>query len=241
VAGVGIRRKVSEPEIWTKRKEQARLAELFRPPLGKRTLVATSLATAVLFAYWGLFTWLPGFLSAPAAEGGAGLGIVRTSGWVFTMQIGALAGYLAFGFLADRIGRRPAFLIYVVGAAIVTPVYGGLPQWAGGSAEMALLVLGPAVGFLGTGYFSLFGALLAELFPTALRGAGQGLCYNSGRALSAFAPYAVGAIADRRGIGSALALNSGFFLLAAVLIFALPETRSVHLDDAGAEKRSASR
>jgi len=233
---LGIRRKVTEPEVWTKRTQRAPLRNLFRPPLGRRTLVATALATAVLFAYWGLFTWLPGFLSAPLAEGGAGLGIVRTSGWIFTMQIGSLAGYLAFGFLADRFGRRPAFLLYVIGAAIVTPIYGSLPRWAGAHAEIGLLALGPVVGFLGTGYFSLFGTLLAELFPTSVRGAGQGFCYNFGRALSAFAPCAVGAMADRSGLGSALALNSGFFLLAAVLIFALPETRRVELNSTGLEQ-----
>ncbi|MCP5116687.1 MAG: MFS transporter, partial [bacterium] len=162
------------------------------------------------------------------------LSIVRTSGWMITMQIGALAGYLSFGVLADRFGRRPAFLLYVIGAAIVTPLYGLLPRLTGGSAETALLIIGPVVGFLGTGYFSLFGALLAELYPTALRGAGQGFSYNFGRALSAFAPFAVGALADRSGLGPALGLNSGFFLLAAVLIFALPETRRVNLEDAGA-------
>ena len=229
---IGIRRKVKEPEIWTQKQTRQPLSNLFRPPLGRRTLIATTLATSVLFAYWGLFTWLPGFLSAPLAEGGAGLSIVRTSGWMFTMQIGALAGYLAFGYLADRFGRRPAFLLYVIGAAIVTPLYGSLPRLAGDSAEAALLIIGPVVGFLGTGYFSLFGALLAELYPTALRGAGQGFSYNFGRALSAFAPFAVGALADRSGLGAALGLNSAFFLLAAVLIFALPETRNVELQEA---------
>jgi MFS family permease len=228
---VFIRRKVSEPEIWLRRPPRASLATLFRPPLRRRLIAATTLATAVLFGYWGLFTWLPGFLSAPLAEGGAGLSIVRTSGWVFTMQIGALAGYLSFGFLADRAGRRPAFLLYVVTATLLTPLYGSLPAWAGASAETWLLVLGPLIGFFGTGYFSLFGALLAELFPTAVRGIGQGFCYNFGRALSALAPYAVGRLADHSGLGPALALNSAFFLLAAVLIFTLPETRAVRLAD----------
>ncbi len=226
---VAIRRKVREPEIWRRRGSGGRPGDLFRPPLRRRTLVATALATAVLFAYWGLFTWLPGFLSAAPEEGGAGLTIVRTSGWVFAMQGGALAGYLCFGFLADRFGRRPAFVGYVAGAALLTPIYGKLPAWTGTDAETWLLVLGPAIGFLGTGYFSLFGALLAELYPTQLRGAGQGFTYNFGRAFSALAPFAVGAVADRKGLGTALALNSGFFLLAAALIFALPETRRTDL------------
>ena len=101
------------------------------------------------------------------------------------------------------------------------------------ASTTGLLLLGPLVGFLGTGYFSLFGALLAELYPTSIRGTGQGFTYNFGRALSALAPYAVGALADRSGLGAALALNSGFFLLAAVLIFTLPETRQVELEEAG--------
>jgi len=226
-----IRRKVPEPEIWLRRPARPSLATLLRPPLRRRLIAATALATAVLFGYWGLFTWLPGFLSAPRAEGGAGLSIVRTSGFVFAMQAGALAGYLSFGVLADWAGRRPAFLLYVLAAAILAPLYGSAPAWAGAAAETYLLVLGPLVGFFGTGYFSLFGALLAELFPTALRGAGQGFCYNFGRAFSALAPYLVGRLADERGLGPALALNSAFFLLAALLIFALPETRALRLAD----------
>ena len=112
-------------------------------------------------------------------------------------------------------------------AAVLTPVYGSIPLW--GSATM-LLILGPVIGFVGTGFFALFGAMLAELYPTSVRGAGQGFTYNFGRGLSALAPFAVGAIADRSGFGMALALNSAFFLIAAALIFALPETRGVDLE-----------
>jgi MFS family permease len=228
---IAIRKGVVEPRVWRERKRQARIADLFRPPLARRTVLATLLTTSVLFAYWGLFTWLPGFLSAPVAAGGAGLSIVRTSAWMFVMQVGSFFGYVSFGFAADRLGRRPAFVAYMLGAAVLVPIYGSLPRWAGNRAETLLLVLGPLVGFLGSGYFSLFGALLAELYPTAVRGAGQGFTYNFGRALSALAPFAVGSIADRSGLGTALALNSGFFLAGACLIFTLPETRATQLDE----------
>jgi len=230
---LAIRRHVVEPEIWTARTAAGGWVTLFRPPLARRTLLATALTSSVLLAYWGLFTWLPGFLSAPRQAGGAGLNIVRTSAWIIPMQLGAYAGYVSFGWLADRFGRRPAFLIYMLGAAALTPVYGGIPGWLGDDAEAGLLALGPLVGFLGSGYFSLFGAMLAELFPTAVRGTGQGLTYNFGRALSALAPYLVGATADRLGLGSALALNSAFFLLGAALIFTLPETRRTDLKQVG--------
>ncbi len=216
---------MKEPEIWNSKAARVPLRSLFRPPLRRRTYLGTALATSVLFAYWGVNTWLPGFLSAPQSKGGAGLDIVHTSAWIFTMQIGAFLGYVTFGWLADRFGRRPVFFAYVVAAAILTPIYGLTPQWAGSASETWLLALGPFLGFFGTGFFSLFGAMLAELYPTAVRGTGQGFVYNVGRAASALAPFTVGAIADRQGIGAALALNSAFFLAGAILIFTLPETK----------------
>jgi MFS family permease len=226
---VWIQRKVKEPEIWIKKDKATPITSLFRAPLGRRTLLATALATSVLFAYWGLSTWLPAFLAAPVAQGGAGLNIFRTSAWIFTMQFGAFLGYVSFGFLADRFGRRPVFFAYVLAAAVLTPIYGLTPRWAGASSETWLLVLGPFIGFCGTGFFALFGAMLAELYPTSIRATAQGFVYNVGRAASALAPFAVGAIADRQGIGGALALNSGFFLVGAVLIFTLPETKNTEL------------
>jgi MFS family permease len=220
-----LQRKLKEPEIWTasRHSDRPRASGILKGSLRRTTVFASALATSVLFAYWGLFTWIPGFLSASPERGGAGLTIIRTSGFVVPMQVGAFLGYVTFGWLADRIGRRPAFVLYVIGAAIVTPVYGATHD------ERILLALGPAIGFLGTGFFSLFGAMLAELYPTQLRGAGQGFVYNLGRGLSSLAPWTVGFLADRYGIGASLALNSAFFLLGAALIFTLPETRRAEL------------
>ncbi len=226
---IWIQRQVKEPEIWIAETATGRIWDLFRPPLARRTFLATALATAVLFAYWGLNTWLPGFLSAPKSQGGAGLNILQTSGWIFIMQFGAFLGYVSFGWIADRFGRRPAFFYYVLAAAILTPIYGLTPRWGGASSETWLLVLGPLIGFCGTGFFALFGAMLAELYPTSIRGTAQGFVYNFGRATSALAPFAVGAMADREGIGAALALNSAFFLIGSVLIFTLPETKNTTL------------
>jgi MFS family permease len=223
-----IRRAVPEPEIW---KRQARHApafgEILRPPLARRTALATLLCSVLLFAYWGLFTWIPAYLASPIEQGGAGLGIVRSSAWIVPMQMGAFLGYTLFGVLADRWGRRPVFLFFVVGAGVLAPVYG-----AGNRSATLLAALGPLVGFFGHGYFSVFGALLAELFPSRVRGTAQGLCYNAGRAASALAPAAIGAIAGRLGIGGALAATSAFFLAAGALMFTLPETRGRELEGA---------
>jgi MFS family permease len=225
LGALALRGRLKEPEIWktSRHRPRVRSAGIFQGTLLRRTVLASALASSVLFAYWGLFTWIPGFLSAPPAQGGAGLSIVRTSGFVVPMQIGGFLGYVGFGWLSDKIGRRPAFVSYVIGAAIMTPIYGATHD------ERTLLLLGPVIGFLGTGFFSLFGAMLSELYPTALRGAGLGFVYNIGRGMSSMAPFVVGFFADRYGIGSALALNSAFFLLGAALIFTLPETKQAEL------------
>jgi MFS family permease len=139
--------------------------------------------------------------------------------------VGAFCGYNLFGVIADRIGRRPAFLIFVGGAAVIVPAYGLLV-----GHPVLLLALAPALGFLGHGYFSVFGAMLSEIFPSSVRATAQGVCYNTGRALSALAPFAVGAAADRIGYGAALALTSGFYVAGAGLIFLLPETRGRDLE-----------
>jgi MFS family permease len=230
---IWIRRRVPEPAVWnvaqTARLSLSqffnnKLSAIFQPALLRRTLIATLLTSFVLFAYWGLFTWLPGFLSKPLAQGGAGMSIVKTSGWIIPMQIGAFFGYLSFGFIADRFGRKPAFIFYLLTAAILVPIYGQMAR-----SDTALLILGPFIGFFGSGYFSLFGAMLAELFPTSIRATGQGFAYNAGRAFSALAPYSIGQLADIYGIGSALALTSAFFLIGAMMILLLPETRGTEL------------
>jgi MFS family permease len=237
---VWIRRRVQEPEIWRRQRPGAMsggvagagpvgagaspIAALFRPPLRRLTLAATALATSLLFAYWGLFTWMPTFLGSPVAQGGAGLGLVRSAGFLVPMQIGAFLGYTLFGSLADRLGRRPAFLMFVLAAAAIVPIYGLAAR-----SPMTLLLLGPLVGFFGHGYFSLFGALLAELFPSSIRATAQGVCYNTGRAASALAPFAIGAAADRLGFGTAIGLTAGFYLVGAALIFLLPETKGREL------------
>jgi MFS family permease len=225
-----IQRHVPEPEIWVKNKGARRdgargsIGVIFKPPLLKKTLTASLLTTCVLFAYWGLFTWMPTFLSRPVADGGAGLGMVRSSAWIVPMQIGAFFGYLLFGFLADRFGRRPVFIGFLVAAALLVPAYGQLARH-----ELWLFVLGPFIGFFGHGYFSVFGAMLAELFPTRVRATAQGLTYNVGRGFSALAPFLIGALSDVYGIGSALALTAFFFLAGAVVMLLLPETKGREL------------
>ena len=214
-----IRRNIPEPAIWRKAAADspARMVDLLRRPLGFRLGLLTVLCCFLLFGYWGLFTWMPAYLSSPVERGGLGLSVVRSSAWMFPMQAGAFCGYVLFGFIADRIGRRRALAGFVFTTAILVPIYGLF-----GTSAVVLLVAGPLIGFFGHGYFSSLGVIAAEMFPPTLRNTAQGLSYNVGRALSGFAPATVGAIADRRGIGAALALTSLMFGCAAIISLRIP-------------------
>ncbi len=216
-----IWRSIPEPEVWRHaRRSEASIKTIFTSPLLKTTAVAIAVSSFLMFAYWGLFTWVPAYLASPRASGGVGMSMVQSASWIVPMQIGAFFGYTSFGFLADHFGRRPTFLIFVLCAAACVPVYGLFAK----SPEV-LLVTGPLLGFFGHGYFSVFGAMLAELFPSGVRATAQGLCYNAGRGISALAPLTIGSIADRRGIGTALACTSIFYVAGALMIYLLPETK----------------
>ena len=155
------------------------------------------------------------------------LDVVRSLGWLIPVQLGAYAGYLTFGFIADRIGRRAAFVLFMIGAAVLAPVYGQFAR-----SPLVLMVAGPLLGYFASGHFSMFGGFVAELFPTRIRATGQGTSYNIGRMAGAIAPYTIGTVATIPGVGIGLALGvtSAFFLLAAALVFTLPDRSGQALD-----------
>jgi MFS family permease len=220
-----IRRSVPESAEWTRAGDGRRgtgdreKGRSTRGLFGRNLLVLTAMCCFLLFGYWGLFTWIPTYLATPMERGGAGLSIVKSSAWIVPMQIGAFCGYVLFGFLADRFGRRHAFLWFVLATAALVPVYGLL-----GRSSTILLASGPLLGFFGHGYYSALGVIMAEIFPVAVRSRALGICYNTGRAVSALAPVSVGAIADRFGIGAGLGFTSVFFLAGAGLMLLVPET-----------------
>ncbi|HJW96261.1 MAG TPA: MFS transporter [Thermoanaerobaculia bacterium] len=214
-----IRRGVEEPPVWRERKEPAPpWTEIFGPALRRRTFLATILASSVLIAYWGLTSWLPSFLAS------TGLSLTKSALWIVILQAGAFAGYVSFGWIADRIGRRPAFTFFMIAATICVPLFA-----FGARSTLTLLILGPLVGYFGHGYFSVFGAMLSELFPTRIRATAQGFCYNFGRVASAAAPYTIGAAAATYGLAIPLAASAIFFGIGGALIWLLPETRGAAL------------
>jgi MFS family permease len=213
-----IRRKVDEPERWKAESHTEPMAQLFCGEAGRRLSLATLMNAATLFAWWGLFFWVPTYLSLPRAQGGRGLGVVQTSTWTILMQAGTFAGYVSFGVIADRFGRKRTYIAYLVVAACVVQFY------ARAMNPITLLWLGPLVGFWGSGYFSGFAVIASELFPTSIRGSAMGIAYNTGRVVSAAAPYLVGRASQQGGMGPALGITSIAFLSAACIALFLPET-----------------
>ena len=141
------------------------------------------------------------------------------SWFVIAMQVGMWFGYVSFGYIADAIGRKRAYIMFVLAASVFLPLYGFLRTPA------LLLLLGPLVAFFGTGYFSGFGAVIAELYPTSIRATAAGVCYNTGRLASAVAPFTVGTVAETHGFFAAFSIAGAAFLLAALCWAGIPEDR----------------
>jgi MFS family permease len=221
-----IRRRVAEPDAWLAAHRTASpagdRAGAWSALLGERlglTVVITLMNAATMFAWWGFNLWIPAYLSLPAERGGMGLPTATMANFVVVMQIGMWLGYVTFGFVSDALGRKPTYIVYLLAAS-------GL-MWAYAVTRDAttLLALGPFVAFFGTGYFSGFGAITAELYPTSIRATAQGVTYNIGRIASALAPFVVGSLATTRGFDVALSVAASAFLVAAALWIWIPETR----------------
>jgi MFS family permease len=187
--------------------------------LSRLTIAVTLMNAATMFAWWGFNQWIPAYLSLGAADGGIGLSTTAMSWFIIVMQVGMWFGYVTFGFVSDRVGRKPTYVVYLVAAAVLVFVYSLT------TTPALLLLLGPFVAFFGTGYFSGFGAITAEIYPTSIRATAQGLTYNVGRIASAIAPFTVASISQTSGFGVAFMVTAAAFLVAAALWSFIPETR----------------
>ena len=223
-----IRRHVAEPELAAESRRRlaagdahAPLSRIFAPDIVRTTLLASLASTGAQGGCYAITTWLPTFLKTTR-----GLSVIGSTLYLATMIAGSFAGYLVGAWLADRIGRRALFLVFSAGAIAIVLAYTQIPI-----PNQAMLVLGFPLGFFASGYFSGFGPFLTELFPTAMRGSGQGFCYNFGRGIGALFPTLVGYLAQIIPLADAIALFAvvayGVFFIAA---FALPETRGRALD-----------
>ncbi len=224
-----IQKRVREPEIWkTVRAKAPGVRAGFGEIFGRRrlrlTVLVTSMNACTMFAWWGFNLWLPAYLSMAPDQGGIGLGPRSMSFLVIFMQAGMWLGYITFGFISDKLGRKRSYVGFLLVASVFMLLYAQTRR------PLVLLVLGPFVAFFGTGYFTGFGALTAEIYPTAVRATAQGITYNAGRIVSAAAPFVVGSLAQTRGFGFAFTLIAASFLAAAAFWTGIPETRGKALE-----------
>ena len=242
-----IRRRVPESELWERRGMRGhrnalrsgdaasrsdatsdlstKFSAIFQPRYLRHTVALFLFNFFVLFAWWGLFTWMPPYLSLPVSQGGRGFGVMGTTTLLVTLNLfGMLPGYISFGWVADHLGRRKAFLVYSLSAALLIPLY------ALARAPTMLLVMGTLVALFGTGLFSGSGIIGSEIFPTSVRARALGFTYNGARAMSSVAPLVIGRAGQSKGLGWAFCLCAAGYLLAALVTTQLPETRGKMLD-----------
>lgn len=229
-----IRRSVPESALWEARHaagrtsaqdSSGRFSEIFSGPYIKKTLALLFANFFGMFAWWGLFTWLPPYLSLPVEQGGRGFGVLDTTTFLVTLNLfGMFPGYLSFGWVAEKLGRRTSFVLYTACAAILVPLY------AQAREPWMILILGMLVAFFGTGFFSGSGIIGSEIFPTEVRARALGFTYNGARALSSISPFVIGYAGQRYGLSGAFYLCAGSFLLASLVAMTLPETKGKQLD-----------
>jgi MFS family permease len=231
---VFIRSQMPESDVWLIDKQRnptragrgyvAVLSQMLGPALRKTTILATTVTTLNMAAYWFKTIWLPTYFHEIR---GLSLG---DSAWLLLMdQIGSVIGYVCFGFSSDYFGRRPSFTAFstikAVGLLMVTLGW----TMAGGYTPITFGFM-LLVGF-GEGNWGCIGPLLNEVFPTEVRAAALGIIYNLSRGVQFLAPVVIAAVAARWTFGAGIALAAPFALLAGVVVWTLPETKGVRLVD----------
>lgn len=225
VAAYFIRHSLHEPEVFVAKARSApESGNSLRLLVKDRETVKLSIGMIILcsvqnFGYYGVMIWLPNYLSTRF-----GFGLTQSAVWTSVTIAGMAVGIFAFGHIADRVGRRPAFLGYMLMAAIMVALYSRLTD------PFALLVAGAVMGFFVNGMLGGYGALISELYPTAARATAQNVLFNIGRAVGGTGPVVVGAVAAAFGFDTAIALLAVLYLLDIVaLLLLIPERRGAAL------------
>jgi MFS family permease len=218
-----VYRAVDEPEIWKQSRQtgapHGSLAIIFTPAYRRVTASMIVLSFCALYAYWAFNFWVPSYLSLPVSKNGVGLGRGMVAALLVAMNAGGWLGYVLYGYVSDRVGRRRSFVTYLLVSAILVVAYGST------KSVPALFLLGPVVAFFSTGYFSGFGVIIAELYPTNVRATATGFTFNIGRVGSALAPILIASLAQTRGFGVAFATASATLVLGAFTWAFIPETK----------------
>jgi MFS family permease len=224
-----VRRHVGEPPVYAKTREnlasagrRADFLEIFKPAMLRTTILSCLLCTGALGGYYAITFWIPTFLQKERH-----LTVLTSGGYLAVIITASIIGCLLSAWMNDRIGRRPTFILFAAGSVIAVICYTLIPV-----TNDVMLYLGFPLGFFSQGLFAGVGPFLTELFPTRMRGSGQGFAYNFGRGIAALNPYLIGVFSDRlhlplgQSIGLLAAIAYGLMVAAAIV---LPETRGREL------------
>jgi MFS family permease len=232
VVALFVRLWVREPERWVKARAEDRqaggprplkLMELFAPGLLRPTLVGSGLAFVAVFGLWGATNWTPTLVrKLPELQGLSAAELAsRVSYAIMLLNVGALAGYLSFSPLADRLGRRPVFALMCVGSLVMLPLTFLTPR-----TYLQVLMLLPLLGFFNNGIFSGFPIYLPELYPTRIRATAAGFCFNIGRVLAATGPFMTGYLVIHLGsFGLAASAVALVYVVGLLILPFAPETK----------------
>ncbi|CAB5659191.1 MFS transporter [Comamonas aquatica] len=221
-----IRHKIHEPEVFVRKPAAPKASrfEAFRLLVKDKATAKVSLGVIVLtsvqnFGYYGIMIWMPSFLSKQL-----GFSLTKSSMWTAVTIVGMMAGIWIFGQLADRIGRKPSFLLFQLGAVIMVLTYAQL------SDPIAMLWAGAVLGMFVNGMMGGYGAVMSEAYPTEARATAQNVLFNIGRGVGGLGPVVVGAVAMGYGFQMAIALLAAIYaidMIATALL--IPELKGKEL------------
>jgi MFS family permease len=233
-----VRLWVKEPERWVKARAQeqqagslppGKLRQLFQSNLLRSTLVGSGLAFVAVFGLWGATYWAPTLVRAlPELQHSDPAALTSYVSYATMMlNVGALAGYLSFGPLADKFGRRAIFGLMCLGSLVMLPITFLTPR-----SYVQVLCLLPLLGFFNNGIFSGFAIYLPELYPTSIRARGAGFCFNVGRVLASVGPFLTGFLVTALGgFGPAASAIAAIYLVGLFILPFAPETRGKPLPE----------
>jgi MFS family permease len=216
-----IRQRVPEPRVYqdlqpTKGKPaNSGFLQIFAPRLLRTTALASLVATGAQGGYYAITTWLPLYLKTVR-----GFSVLNTTGYLAVVILGSFAGYITAAQLTDWIGRRMTLILFAICSLLAVCAYTLLSF-----QNYSTLLLGFPLGFFSSGLFSPMGSFFTELFPTVLRGSGQGFCYNIGRGIGALFPALVGCLSTHIPLAHAIAWFAiAAYAMVVLGVMGLPET-----------------
>ncbi|WP_290993006.1 MFS transporter [Haemophilus sp.] len=224
-----LRTRLHEPEIFSQKQTELSIQKIsklesFKLLVKDKATTKVSLGVVVLtsvqnFGYYGIMIWMPNFLSKQL-----GFSLTKSGLWTAVTVCGMMAGIWIFGRLADRIGRKPSFLLFQLGAVISIITYSQLTE------PTAMLVAGAFLGMFVNGMMGGYGALMAEAYPTEARATAQNVLFNLGRAVGGFGPVVVGAIVSAYSFSTAIAFLAVIYVIDMVAtVFLVPELKGKEL------------